>query len=156
MADFVFNQSMGRLRTFADNASGDVAASALTLWLLKASVGDDTARDYDDLAALLGDVSTDEADFTNYARKDISGGDVTVTVDDTNNRVDVDIPDQTWTSAGNGTNNTLTDFDAGYDADTGAGTDGDITPISQHDLSVTTDGSDLTIQIDSAGLLRAA
>lgn len=156
MANIIMNQTLGRPRTFADNAAGDVAAAAFILVLLKASEADDTIRDYDDLAALLGAAGNTEADFTNYARKTIDDADITVTVDDTNNRMDVDIPDQTFTSAGNGTNNTLTDALFCYDADTGAGTDANITPMSLHDFTPQTDGSDLTVQIDAAGLLRAA
>ena len=65
------------------------------------------------------------------------------TPDDTNDRYDIDIPDQTWTSVG-------------YDSDTTGGTDANILPCTHHDFSVTTDGSDLTAQIDAAGFFRAA
>lgn len=156
MADIVVNQALGRIRTFADNAAGDVAAAAFILVLLQAAEADDALRDHDDLAALLAAAGNTEATFTNYARQTIQDADITVTVDDTNNRVDIDVPDQTFTSAGNGTNNTLTDALFCYDADTGAGTDANIIPMSVHDATPTTDGSDLTIQIDAAGLLRAA
>lgn len=155
MGDFIFNQAKGRIREFADDAGGDVAAAQIVLLLLKASAADATAIDFDTISAVLGDASTTEADFTNYARKDIEDADITVTVDDTNDRVDIDIPDQTFSSAGNGTNNTLTDAVFAFDA---SGTDADsaLIPISQHDFTPTTDGSDLTVQIASAGLLRAA
>ena len=156
MADIIFNQALGRLRTFADNAAGGVANAGFVIVLLQAAEADATLRDYDDLAALLAAAGNTEADFTNYARKTVSGGSITVTVDDTNDRVDIDIPDQTWTSAGGATNNTLVKLLVCYDPDTTAGTDADIIPISAHDFAVTTDGSDLTAQIDAAGLLRAS
>lgn len=156
MSDLIVNQALGRIRTFADNAAGDVAAAAFILVLLTATEADDTVRDYDDLSALLAAAGNTEATFTNYARKTIDDADITVTVDDSNNRVDIDIPDQTWTSAGNGTNETMTDALFCYDADTGSGTDSDITPMSLHDFTPTTDGSDLTLEVDAAGLLRAA
>jgi hypothetical protein len=65
--------------------------------LLKTAEADATLKDRDDVAAILANGST-EADFTNYARK--TGLTGTITVDDTNDRVDVDIPDQTWAVAG--------------------------------------------------------
>lgn len=154
MGDVIANQARGQERTWADNAAGNVVDAAFIVWLLQAAGTDDAWMDFDDLSALLGDGSFTEATFTSYARKTVSDGDISVTVDDTNNRTDIDVPDQTWTSAGNGTNNTLTDLDTGYDADTTAGTDADITPLSHHDFAVTTDGSDLTAQIASAGLIR--
>jgi hypothetical protein len=57
--------------------------------LLKTAEADATLKDRDDVAAILANGST-EADFTNYARK--TGLTGTITVDDTNDRVDVDIP----------------------------------------------------------------
>jgi hypothetical protein len=149
-ADFVFNISLGR---FVYYCTLPATSDALIVVLLKASAADASARDFDDLAALLAGTA-DEADFTNYTRKTVSS--ITVTVDDTNERTDVDIADQTWTSAGGGTNNTLTDLLMTYDNDTGAGTDSAIVPMTQHDFAVTTDGSDLTAQIAAAGFGRAA
>ncbi len=156
MADVIFNQALGRIRTFADNAAGGVANAAFVIVLLKAAEADAVLRDYDDLAALLGAVGNTEADFTNYARKTVSGADITVTVDDVNDLVDIDIPDQTWLAAGGTVNNTLVKLLVCYDADTTAGTDANIIPISAHDFAVTTDGSALTAQINAGGLLRAS
>jgi len=149
-ADFVFNISLGR---FVYYSTLPAASDALIVLLLKAASADAAQRDFDDLSTQLASTS-DEADFTNYARKTVTS--VTVTVDDTNERTDVDIADQTWTSAGGGTNNTLTDLNIDYDNDTGAGTDANIIPMTQHDFAVTTDGSDLTAQIAAAGFGRAA
>lgn len=156
MGDIVLNQALGRIRTFADNAAGDVTNAAFILALLTAAEADDTIRDYDDLGLLLGAAGNTEATFTNYGRKTISDADITVTVDDVNNRVDIDVPDQTFTAAGNGTNETMTDALFNYDADTTVGTDSDVIPMSLHDFTPTTDGSDLTLEVDAAGLLRAA
>jgi len=74
--------------------------------------------------------------------------------DDTNDRTDLDIPDQTWTgvAAGDGWN----DFLVCYDSDTTAGTDTNIIPVSQHDFVLTPDGSDITAQIAAAGFARAS
>ncbi len=155
MGDFVFNQALGRIREYADDAAGDVAAAQFVLALLTAAEATDAAqRDFDDMAAVLAGASA-EATFTNYARKDIENADITVTVDDGNERVDIDIPDQTFTAAGNGANDTLTDAVFLFDT-TGADADAALEPISQHDFTPTTDGSDLTLEVAAAGLLRAA
>lgn len=146
MADVVFNRAKGAASQLViDNPN------SIVVLLLKAVESDDALQDHNDLSALLGASGNTEADFTNYARK--TGVSETRTQDDTNNRVDIDIPDQTWSSAGNGTNNTLVKLVVGVQ--TGS-TDADIIPLTAQDFSVTTDGSDLTAQVDSNGFYRAA
>lgn len=152
MADGVFNIAKGRVAYYATLPA---ANDALIVVLLKSAglVSDATLVDYDDLAALLAGAS-DEADFTNYVRK--TGASVTVTVDDTNERVDCDLADITWTAAGGASNNTIAKLIICYDPDTTGGTDSSIVPLTHHDFSVTTDGSDLTAQIAAAGFFRAS
>ena len=146
MADDVFNIAKGAgAEKFRDGAANGL------LLLLKANEAEATLRDRDELAAMLAEVGTTEADFTNYARKTGLAG--TITVDDTNDRVDVDIPDQTWTGAGNGVNNILTKAVFGYEE---AAADASRIPITHQDFAITTDGSDLTIQLNAAGFYRAA
>lgn len=151
MADGIFNIAKGR---FVHWATLPAAADAIILVPLLAAglEADDTLNNYDDLAALLA-AANDEATGGGWNRKTISSG-VTVTVDDTNNRVDVDIADQTWTAvaAANNTGKLL----MCYDGDTGAGTDANILPLSYHDFAVTTDGTDVVAQIAAAGIARAA
>ncbi len=106
--------------------------------------------DFDDIGALLAGAPV-EAAFTNYARK--TGITGTRTVDDSNDRVDVDIPDQTWSTAGNGSNETLAKLVVGYE---NAAADATRIPCSHHDFVVTTDGSDVTAQFNAAGFFRAA
>lgn len=146
MSDFVFNIAKGAVAEMVRDSAADVL-----ILLLKASVADGTAIDYDTVAAVLGDGSTTEADFSNYARK--TGLTGSITVDDSNDRVDVDVPDQTWSSAGNGSNNTLTDAVIAYE---NAAADATRIPCTQQDFAVTTDGSDLTLEVNSAGFYRAA
>lgn len=155
MANIIANQALGRIREFADDAAGDVAAAQLRMYLLKAAEADDALRDHDTMSALLGAAGNTEADFTNYANKVIENGDITVTVDDTNNRMTVDVPDQTWSSAGGTTDNTLTDAVVAYDPD-GTDTDSQNIPMSIHDFTPTTSGADLTLQVDASGLVRAS
>lgn len=154
MTDIILNQALGKIRTFADNAAGDVAAAAFILVPLSAVEADDTVRDYDDLAALLGAAGNTELTTGGWNRKTIEDADITVTVDDANNRVDIDVPDQTWTGVTAGNDSVAVTFN--YDDDTGAGTDANVTPISKHDFAVTADGSDVTLEVAAAGLLRAS
>lgn len=146
MADIVFNIAKGA----AAEKFRDAAANGIVL-LMKAAETDTTLADYDELDALFTPAGNTEADFTSYARK--TGLTGTVTVDDSNERVDVDIPDQTWSPAGNGTNNTLVKAVVAYEdsaAETGR------VPLTAHDFTPTTDGSDLTIQFNAAGFYRAS
>lgn len=159
MANGVFNISKGRVVEFYNRVeASDPTNAAFIVVLLQANEAEATLIDRDDLAALLAVTANTEATFTNYARKTLSDVELAAlpAPDDVNDRYDIDIPDQTWTAAGNGANNTLTKFLVCYDSDTTGGTDANILPCTHHDFAVTTDGSDLTAQIDAAGFFRAA
>lgn len=157
MADGVFNIAKGRVAELYNRVdSNDPTNSALIVVLLKTAAADATLVDFDDLGALLGGTSV-EADFTNYARKTLTDTDLAAfAADDTNDRVDLDFADQTWTSAGGATNNTLAKLLICYDGDTTAGTDANIVPLTYHDFVVTTDGNDLTAQLAATGFYRAS
>jgi hypothetical protein len=146
----VFNQAKGKLAYYATLPA---ASDAIIVVLLKASglVADSVMVDYDDLAAVLAGAS-DEADFATYVRK--TGASVTVTVDDTNDRVDLDLADITWTAATTG--QALGKLLVCYDSDTTGGTDANIIPLTYHDFTATTDGNDLVATIAAAGFARAA
>lgn len=146
MADGVFNIAKGA----AAEMFRDAGTNGIVM-LLQANEAEATLVDRDHITALLAEAGTTEATFTNYARK--TGLTGTVTVDDTNDRVDIDIPDQTWTAAGNGTNNTLTKLVVAYE---NAAADTTRVPLTHHDFAVTTDGSDLTAQFNAAGFFRAS
>lgn len=157
MADFVFNISKGRVAELANRVNAnDPTNSALIVVVLATSglESDATLIDKDDLAAVVSG-TTNEVTNSGYARKTLDqAGGITVTTDDTNDRVDVDIPDQTWTAvaAGDGWSKLL----VCYDSDTTAGTDSAIVPLTAHDFVVTPDGSDITAQIASGGFFRAS
>lgn len=144
MADFVFNIAKGA----AAEKVRDGAAN-LGILLIKTAESDALMKDRATLTAVLS--GSVEGDFTNYGRK--TGQTGTVTVDNTNDRVDVDVADQTWASAGGAANNTLAKLIVFYDE---GGTDGTRIPLTAHDFVVTTDGSDLIAQIASAGFYRAS
>lgn len=146
MADGVFNISKG---AFVEKIR-DAGTNVLIL-LLQANEAEATLVDRDTVALMLTEAGTTEATFTNYARK--TGLTGTITVDDTNDRVDVDVPDQTWTSAGGATNNTLTKLVTAYEE---SAADSGRIPMTHHDFAVTTDGSDITAQVNTAGFGRAA
>lgn len=148
MADFVFNISKGWITYYC---SLPAASDALIVVPLESSglEADATLKDYDNLSALLGGASNEQ---TTMGRKTISASVVT-TVDDTNDRVDIDIPDQVWTGA---TGNATGALVICYDGDTGAGTDSNIVPLTKHDFTTTPDGTDLTATIAAAGFFRAS
>lgn len=146
--DGVFNNVKGEIKTLA---ALPAASDALVIVLIEATglEADDTLNNYDDLQALLAAANNEQ---TNQTRKSVTAG-ITITVDDTNNRVDIDMPDLVYTAlGGNGVGKLL----VCYDNDTGAGTDANIRPMTYHSWDVTPDGSDVTAVIATAGFARAA
>jgi hypothetical protein len=145
MADGVFNIAKGAVAEKVRDG-----ASNLLILLLTTVEAAATFVDRATVALILSNGST-EATATNYARKTALTG--TVTVDNTNDRVDVDMPDQTWTALGGGVNNSITKAVVAYEesaADTGR------VPLTHHDFVITTDGSDVTLVVNAAGFFRAA
>ena len=157
MADQVFNIALGRTVEFYVRIDGNDPANSAFVILVLATSGiesDATLKDVDTVAALVAG-TTNEVTNSGYARKVLTDADLTAFApDDTNNRVDLDIPDQTWTgvAAGDGWN----DLVVAYDSDTTGGTDSGIVPCTMHDFVVTPDGSDITAQIAAAGFFRAS
>lgn len=168
MAGFVFNIAKGRVGEFffrVDN--NDPTNSALVAVVLATSglESDATLIDKDDLAAVVAG-TTDEVTNSGYARSTLtdstgtggwsttgSSGIATPLQDDTNDRFDYDIPDLSYTSvaAGSGWSKLV----LCYDSDTTSGTDAAIIPLLAQDIAVTPDGSNITLQIATAGIFRA-
>lgn len=157
MADQVFNIALGRVVELYGRVDGnDPANSALVIAAINTSTADSTLKDLDTLAAIEADGTTAEATNSGYARKVLTDADLTAWApDDTNNRVDLDIPDQTWTAVA-ASPGAWTDLLICYDSDTTAGTDANIVPMTQHDFAVTPDGSDIVAQVAAAGFFRAS
>lgn len=151
MANGVFNNVKGKVKYYTELPA---ANDALLVVLIKATglEADDTLNNYDDLAALLA-AANDECDFTNYTRKTLAS--VTNTVDDTNNWMDTDAADFTYTAAGGAANNGIGKALIVYDPDTTTGTDSTIIPLTYHDFTATTDGNDLVVTIQTGGFYRA-
>jgi hypothetical protein len=159
MADFVFNIAKGRVAEFYYRIDNNDPANSAFIVALVASSGvesDATLKDKDDFSALVSG-ATDFATNTGASRKTLTDADLSAFApDDTNDRVDLDIPDQTWTAVANDGTGAISDIAIGYDSDTTGGTDSGIVPCTFHDFSVTPDGSDITAQIAAAGFFRAS
>jgi hypothetical protein len=147
VGNVIFNISKGRIAYYA---SLPATNDALIVVPLESSglVSDATMIDYDNLSDLLAGASNEQ---TTIGRK--TAASVTVTVDDTNDRVDIDMADITWTAA---TGNALGALVVCYDPDTTGGTDTDLVPISKHDFVVTPNGGDITGQVATSGFARAS
>jgi len=124
------------------------ASDSLIAVVLEASglEADDALQDYNDLAALLAGPSNEQ---TTMGRKTLAN--VVVNKNDSANTVSIDCDDVTWTAAtGNATGKLL----VCYVPATGSA-DSAIIPLTLHDFNVTPDGTDITVQINAAGLATA-
>jgi len=157
MANFVFNYSKGRAAEFFNRVdANDPAASELVVALL-ASTGLEAQSALEDSATFteVVDGATNEATNTGYAKKVLTEADIAFTVDTTNNRVDLDIPDQTWTGLANDGTGAIGAAVVLYDP-VGSQVAGDMIPMTHHDFAVTPDGSDVTMQVAATGFFRAS
>jgi len=147
MANLVFNIAKGKV---AHLASLPATNDALIAVVIEASgvVSDATMRDYDDLATLLAGASNEQ---TTMGRKTLAS--VTVTVNDTDDRVEVDAADITWTAA---SGNAVACVVICYDPDTTGGTDGDLVPLVKLDMAVTPGGGDVVLAFGAGGFYQAA
>lgn len=148
MGDIVFNMAKGRAAELYNRVdSNDPANSAIVVVPIDAGATTDaTFRDHDTLSAVLG--AATERSTNGWNRKTLTDTDlVAMAPDDTNDRMDLDLPDQVWTAVA-GAGGAATDLVICYDNDTTAGTDANIIPMTLHDFAVTPDGSDITAQIN--------
>lgn len=159
MGNIVGNISLGRIAEFYVRIDGNDPANSAFIIALLASTGlesDATLKDKDDFSALVSG-TTDFATNTGINRKTLTDADlVAFAPDDTNDRVDLDVPDQTWTAVANDGTGAIGALVFGYDSDTTAGTDANIVFATKHDFVVTPDGSDITAQIAATGFFRAS
>lgn len=150
MGAFVFTEAAGKVARYAMLPEANDALVAVLLQ----SAGlepDATLRDYDTLAAILA-AANDEATFTGYSRQVLTG--VTVTVDDANNRVDVDFADPSWSPT---TAQALGKIVVCYDPDTTGGTDADLVPLVADDFVLMTPTSGtVAYEVNVAGAFRAS
>lgn len=147
MADIVFNIAKGKLKYYAELGAANDALIAVPIETTGIE-SDATLKDYNDLAAILAAANNEQ---TTMGRKTLAS--VTVTVDDTNDWLDIDCADIAWTAA---TGNAISAIVICYDPDTTAGTDADLVPLSKHDFVATPAGGDITAVVATGGFQRAS
>lgn len=135
MADLIHNVVKG--------AWAEIIRDGASIQIVPIDAGattDATFRDHDTLAQVIA--AATERSTGGWNRKAIPNASVTLIVDDTNDRVDVDIADQTWTGV---TVGAVTDLEIAEDL---GGVDSGDRPISLHDFPITPDGSDVTATVN--------
>ncbi|WP_188197231.1 hypothetical protein [Nonomuraea sp. SYSU D8015] len=157
MADFTFNIALGRSVELVNRVkTGDPAGCSLVVVALATSglESDAVLRDKDTLADLVSGTTNEVPVGNGYARKSIVAADLNPVVpDDANDRTDLDIPDQTWTSvlpASGGWSKLVICYKPA-----GSSTDAQIVPMTAHDFVIVPDGTDIVAQISAAGFFRA-
>lgn len=153
MANIVFNIAKGRVVEYYNRVeNNDPSTSALILVPIETTglESDATLIDKDDLAAVLSGATNEQ---TTMGRKTLTDTELAAlpAPDDGNDRYEVSLPTVTWAAA---TGNAISKILVCYDANTGAGTDSDIIPLTMFDAAVTPDGSD--IQLTTGVFFRAS
>lgn len=140
-----FNIAKGRTRTFVDNAAGAVGGAKIGILLLKSGQqADATLWDYTSVSTLLAGSGNVECDRPSYARIVLTAGNITSTVDNTNERWDGGVSADI--SLGNlETGNSLTKVVFYYDS-TGSQPSSGLVPFDEHTVTITTDGSEVLIR----------
>jgi len=145
MAAYVANISRGRVTEMYRRISlNDPNTSVFKVILLKTNEAVGTLVDQDTVASMLA--ASSEANFTNYVRKVLTDTSLAAlpAPDDTNNKMVLQLPAQTWISVGGALNNTLTMVCVAYFADT-SGADSTGVPCCFYDFATTTNGTDITV-----------
>lgn len=153
MANFTFNVALGRVRQYFNNVDSGSPANSRIICVPIETAGieaDATLRDYDTLQALLAASNNEQLTI---GRKTIPAADITITEDDTNERVDIDMADLTYAAA---TGNAISALVLCYDPDNTGGTDADLIPLLKFDFVVTPDGSDIVATVNAAGIFRSS
>lgn len=147
MANVTFNVAKGRVPYYASLPGTNDALIAVPLEAAGLA-SDATLIDYADLATLLGGTSNPQ---TIMGRKTLAA--VTATVNNTDNRVEVDAADIVWSAASGPAVGALLIC---YDPDTTAGDDTSIIPLVKLDFSVTPAGANITAVFPANGFFWAS
>ena len=144
MAVLTFNVALGRAAALA---ALPAASDALILIPLESSglETDAVLKDKDTFADVVSGTTNEAA----AGRKTLTG--ITVTVNDTLDRVEIDAADVTWTSP---TGNPVGALVICYDPDNTTGTDADLIPVTKADATWSPDGTTFTLNI--ADFFRAS
>lgn len=143
MADLIPNESLGLSRRYIQNVENNSPVAAVLrihAWVITAT--DATLRDMTGNSVANFEAIALVTEATPYTNIVMDETDITITVDDTNDRVDVAFADQTFTSVAAQT--AWTDITVSYDE---AGTDTDASSEVLHvfDFAVTPNGGDITV-----------
>ncbi|MGW2739140.1 hypothetical protein ACWC4D_33695 [Streptomyces sp. NPDC001288] len=145
MASLVFNVALGRLAQY-----GDLPAAADSLIIVPFAASglptDATMRDYATLAA----VKAGATEQTALNRKTLNN--VTVTVDNANDRVAIDCDDVVWTATSGAAIGAVVIC---YKPDTSS-VDSAIIPLTKHDITMTPDGTTFTLTISDFARIASA
>lgn len=144
MANITFNIAKGRVAELYDRVkSNDPAGSALILIPIETSglESDATLIDADTVAAVLSGTTNEQ---TTMGRKTLTDSELAAipAPDDANDRNERSLPEVTWTAA---SGNAISKILVAYDANTGAGDDTDLVPLTMFDAAATPDGNDLKL-----------
>jgi hypothetical protein len=153
VANVVYNIAKGRVVEYYNRVeNNDPANSALILVPLETSglESDATLIDKDDLAAVLSGATNEQ---TTMGRKTLTDTQLAAlpAPDDSGDRYEVSLPQVTWTAA---TGNAISKILVCYDADTTAGADSAIIPLTMFDAVLTPDGNDF--QLNAGTFFRAS
>jgi len=152
MADFVFNLAKGRVAEYANRVKQNDPTTARLVVIPLETAGLETQAQLEDSNNITEVLDGTTNEQITMGRKYLTDTDaIVLTEDETNNRMDVDIPDITWATA---TGNALGALVIGYDPNSSA--DSAIIPLTHHTFAVTPDGSDIVAQIAAAGFFRAS
>lgn len=157
MADRVTLASLGRARFYAEEVNAGRGQMIVVL-LADGCEADATLVDRLTLAEVLAVTANKEAAWTGgtgYERKKYTA--VTVNASTTNDRVDLDLPDPTWSTAGVATSPyKLSKIGVCFTSSTAASPqNSNITPLAWLDFPSITDGSNLVFAFDAAGFYRS-
>lgn len=142
---FVYEKAITKVVGATNLASADVRVIL---------VGTSTTADTETETEFIGDFSTlDEISATNYARKTVSSE--AINEDLTNNRAEFDFEDQTWSSLGGASNDTI----QGAVVYVHVTNDTDSWPLAYLDNSgssfnLTTNGSDVVLTLNAEGVIQ--
>lgn len=154
MADFVFNSALGRVTQLVDNVEQDSpAAAVIRMHAWVSGAADDLVNNADTITEVEAVASVAEATNSGYANQSWEAADITITVNDTTNLVDIDSTDVTFTGIGSG--DVWSDVSISYDGD-GTDNDANTLVLTWHDFVVTPNGGDITAQFAAAGWFRAS
>lgn len=147
MTEFVPNIALGKFAYYAGLPAANDAIIAIPIETAGLE-SDAILKDYDTVAAILAASNNEQ---TTLGRTTATA--VTVTVDDTNNRTDVDCANITYIG---GTGNACSRLLFCYEPDTTAPADANKIPLMVDNFVVTPAGGDITYQVSAAGFLRAS